>query len=169
MNATGKKKRPMGPTALSGSLEAKRQAAVVLEVLSGLRGTEDGSHAMGVSLTRYYALETRALQGLITALEPKPKGRQRRPEDELEGLRRERERLERELGRTQALVRAAQRSLGIPGREDGSKLTGQPKGTGRKRRRRTVRAMRAAAALRGAVEEGKAAAKAESKPATASP
>lgn len=162
MKGNGKPSRKMGPGALAGSVEAKRHAAVILEVLSGLRGTEDGSHAMGVSLTRYYLLETRALQGLIGALEPRPKGRQRRPEDEIGALRRDKERLERDLSRTQALVRAAHRSMGIPATPsggDGSKL----QGNGRKRRRVTVRAMRAVTALRTGTEETKPAGRTEGK------
>ena len=137
----------MSANALIGSAEAKRQAAVILEVLSGLRRTEDASAAMKVSLPRYYLLETRALQGLITALEPRPKGRQRRPEDEIAQLLKEKGRLQRELGRTQALVRASQRALGIPQvpkEEDGGKL-GK---TGRRKRRATIRAVRTVRALR---------------------
>ncbi len=143
----GRKPKPMSASALTGSPEAKRQAALILEVLSGLRRTEDASAAMKVALPRYYVLETRALQGLITALEPRPKGRQRRPEDEIAALTKEKTRLQRELGRTQALVRASQRALGIPqvGKEDdGRKLDG----TGRRKRRASIRAVRTVRALR---------------------
>lgn len=144
---TGKPAKPMGPSALTGSPDAKRQAAVILEVLTGLRRTEDACEAMKVPLPRYYILETRALQGLITALEPRAKGRQRRPEDEIAVLQKDRDRLQRELNRTQALVRASQRALGIPQPpkpDDKSKLAG----TGRKKRRATVRAIRTVRALR---------------------
>ncbi len=142
-----KRTKPMGAKALAGSPEAKRQAAVILEVLSGLRRTEDASEAMKIALPRYYVLETRALQGLISALEPRPKGRQRRPEDEIAALVKDKTRLQRELGRTQALVRASQRALGIPQvtkEEDGRKLDG----TKRKKRRATIRAVRTVRALR---------------------
>jgi hypothetical protein len=140
-----------GPQTLQGSREAKRQAAVLLEVLSGLRGPQEGSQALGVSLNRYYQLETRALQGFIQALEPRPKGRQRTPESELAELRRDKERLTRELSRNQALLRAAQRSLGLPrarAESNGSKLRGKVKTTKSRRRTRTVRATKAIAALR---------------------
>jgi len=141
--APAKPKKKLGPKALAGSAEAKRQAAVILEVLSGVRGPGDGGQAMGVSLTRYYALETRALQGLIEALEPVPRGRRRSPEDELRRLGRDKRRLERELGRAQALLRAAQRAIGIP-----AAVSVEKKGpSGRKRRRPTVRAMKAIAVL----------------------
>lgn len=142
-----KTSKPMGAKALTGSPDAKRRAAVILEVLSGLRRTEDACDAMKVALPRYYFLETRALQGLIAALEPRPKGRQRRPEDEIGALQKDRDRLQRELNRTQALVRASQRALGIPQPpkpDEKSKLAG----TGRRKRRATVRAIRTVRALR---------------------
>jgi hypothetical protein len=142
-----KRTKPMGAKALTGSSDAKRHAAVILEVLSGLRRTEDACDAMKIALPRYYILETRALQGLISALEPRPKGRQRRPEDEISVLQKDRDRLQRELNRTQALVRASQRALGIPQPskpDDKSKLAG----TGRRKRRATVRAIRTVRALR---------------------
>jgi hypothetical protein len=146
-----KRTKPMGAKALTGSAEAKRQAAVILEVLSGLRRTEDGSAAMKIALPRYYILETRALQGLISALEPRPKGRQRRPEDEIAGLQKDKDRLQRELSRMQALVRASQRAMGIPQapKEDDKRKLG---GTGRKKRRATVRAIRTVRALRRGLE-----------------
>lgn len=151
----------VGPKTLTGSPEAKRQAAVLLEVLSGLRGPQEGSEALGVSLNRYYQLETRALQGLIAALEPRPKGRQRTAESELEQLRQDKDRLSRELTRNQALLRAAQRSLGLPKARSSEpkrrKLAGKhgPAKKG-KRRTRTVRAKKAIAALRQAEPEAAA-------------
>ena len=138
---------PTGPKTLSGSREAKRLAAVLLEVLSGERGPQDGCAALEISLSRYYVLETRALQGMIAALEPRPKGRQKRPEDTVRELERERSRLQQELSRSQALLRASQRSMGLPS----SKPAGRgklSKKTTRKRRRRIVRAKSAIAALK---------------------
>ena len=149
----GKRLKPMSAKALTGTAEAKRQAAVILEVLSGLRRTEEASSVMRVSLPRYYLLETRALQGLIAALEPRPKGRQRRPEDEIRVLSRDKDRLQRELHRTQALVRASQRALGIPQvpkEDDKRKL--DDGGKRKRKRRATVRALRAVAALRSGVD-----------------
>jgi hypothetical protein len=141
---------------LSGSAQAKRLAVVVLEVLSGLRDAREGSRAMGVSLNRYYQLETRALQGLITSLEPRPKGRQRTAEEKLATMERAKQRLEQELVRHQALVRAAQRSIGIPSVTSdgkGSKLRGKKRAREEKRRRRTVaRGLKAIATLREAVK-----------------
>ncbi len=66
--------KPTGPGALKGSPEARRQAALILEVLCGVRTATDASKAMGIALPRYYVLETRALQGFILALEPLPRG-----------------------------------------------------------------------------------------------
>jgi hypothetical protein len=142
---------------LPGSPTAKRQAAVVLEVLSGLRGPKEGSEAMGVTLNRYYQLETRALGGLIHALEPLPKGRRTTPEDRIAELERDKRRLEQEVGRQQALVRAAHRSLGVPALpipKKRSKVGG--KGTDDKqtprRRRRVKRGAKVVARLRRASE-----------------
>ena len=146
----------MGPKTLTGTAQAKRQTAVILEVLSGLRGPSEGSEAMGVSLNRYYQLETRALQGMILALEPRPKGRQRSPEDEIGALKDDKERLERELARSQALVRAAQRSMGIPAppRENRRRMKGKAGKSEKpvRRRRRVVRATKAIAVLRQSVD-----------------
>lgn len=109
-------KRPhakrVGPATLTSSVEAKRIAVVILDVLSGGCGVADGSRRLGISMMRYYALETRALQGLLTALEPRPRGRAAAGPT-LETARREQQRLEREVLRLQALVRATQRAVQI--------------------------------------------------------
>lgn len=141
------KAKPTGPKTLTGSREAKRLAAVLLEVLSGERGPQDGCTALGISLSRYYVLETRALQGMIAALEPLPKGRQKRPEDLIAEIDRDRKRLQQDLARSQALLRAGQRSMGLPSSKP-ARRGKVAKATGRKRRRRRiVRAKSAIAAL----------------------
>ena len=132
------------PKTLAGSRDAKRAAAVVLEVLSGLRGPTEGSAALGVSLNRYYELETRALQGLVSALEPRPRGRQKTPQDEIRALEKETKRLERELTRAQTLVRAAQRTIGLPTRP----ARGSPKARSKTGVRRVHRGRKAVARLR---------------------
>jgi hypothetical protein len=53
----------------------KRQAAAILEVLAGARTPTEAATALAVSLPRYYQLESRALEGLVAACVPKPKGR----------------------------------------------------------------------------------------------
>jgi hypothetical protein len=100
-------------TRLPGSDSAKLKTALILEVLAGLRGTTEAGEAMGVSGNRYYQLEARALEGMINALEPRPRGRRQGPEDEIRRLETEQQRLKREVIRLQSLVRVAQRSLGI--------------------------------------------------------
>jgi hypothetical protein len=100
-------------TRLTGSRKAKQGAAVILEVFAGIRGAQEAGEALGISPNRYYQLEARALQAMVNALEPKPRGRQRRPEDEIAKLEVDKARLEREVGRLTSLVRASRRSLGI--------------------------------------------------------
>lgn len=132
------------PSKLVGSPEAKLRACVVLEVLGGLRTPADAAAAIGVTLPRYYQVETRALQGLLAALDVQAK-RGPRPsvEGELARTKAERDRLEREVRRAQALVRATQRAIGLappkPPRDEPGK---------RKKKRPTVRARRLAEALR---------------------
>ena len=55
-----------------GTSEANRLAVAILEVLAGLRTPADAAAALGISVPRYYQLETRALEGMVTALEPRP-------------------------------------------------------------------------------------------------
>jgi hypothetical protein len=141
------KPKPTGPKTLKGSQEAKKQAAIVLEVLSGVRGPQEGCEVMGVSLSRYYQLETRGLQGLITALEPKARGRQSRPEDEIAKLRDENRRLKRDNIRNQSLLRSVERSIGIRSTIAGKGKTKAKKKTGR-RRVKVSRATRVIGALR---------------------
>jgi hypothetical protein len=100
------------PEAILGSEEAKRQAAVILEVMSGVRSAQEGSDVLGISPMRYYSLEDRALQGMVKALEPRPKGRRMRsPEDAMRQVETERERYRKEAGRLQALLRMVRKSV----------------------------------------------------------
>jgi hypothetical protein len=68
------KQRRDGPhlPAQQASPQARRLAAVILEVLAGLRGPTEAAQAAGVSVPRYYAVEARALQGLLKSCEPLP-------------------------------------------------------------------------------------------------
>ena len=126
------KPKPQGPKTLKGSVEARRIAAVLLESLSGLRSTQEASDELGIALPRYYVLETRALQAMITALEPRARGRQRSHETEIQHLQQEISLLKRELGRAQALYRSAQRTMGL---SDVTKRKAGKKTAGRKIRR----------------------------------
>jgi hypothetical protein len=141
MNSPVKKGR-WAPRPMAGSETAKKTAAILLEVLAGLRSAREGSVALGISSMRYYLLERRALEGMVQALEPRPKGKRQRPEEAMNRLHREKRRLERELGRMQALVRASQRTMGLPPPPSREKRKGQPR-----RRRPSVRAMKAVALL----------------------
>jgi len=124
--------------------EAKRLAAAILEVLAGARTPTDAAKSVGVSLPRYYALEERALSGLLSACERRRRGPHRTPEKEASKLRREVQRLERECTRSQALLRAAQRTVGLSPPEQV-----KPREPGKRRPRRAKgRALKVARILR---------------------
>jgi hypothetical protein len=129
------------------SRAARRVAAMVLEVLAGARTPTEAAQALEVSVARYYQLETRALRGLLSACEPVPKGRVPCLAQELARLQRDKQRLEREVLRQQALVRAAQRSVGL------APAPAPPKKAGTKTRRRLARALNVAARLHNANQE----------------
>jgi len=139
-----KAKAPVTVKKLGGSAQAKRLAVGILESLAGLRGPMEASQALGISLPRYYHLEARAIEGLIAGLEPRPRGgRRRRPESEMAALMRDKQRLEREVQRLQALVRVAQRTIGL------APVPSKPSGGKRRRARRAmVRASKVVEALR---------------------
>ncbi len=153
---TGKPPRRRQPKLAGGarlgqerSLIARKQAAAILEVLAGARTPPQAAEALAVSLARYYQLEQRGLAGLLAACEPRPKGRGRPAAATAAAkLQKENERLQRELGRQQTLVRLAQRSVGLaPPAPAPSKETA--KKAGKKRRRRPVaRALAVAERLR---------------------
>jgi len=67
--------------------EARRLAAAVLEVLAGGRTPTEAAEVLGVSPPRYYALEQRALKGLVSACRKRPRGRVKTSEWEIEKLR----------------------------------------------------------------------------------
>ena len=142
------KSRPRGPATDWGagaSTAAKRLAAAILEVLAGTRTPAEAAQAVGVSLPRYYLLEVRALQGMLVACEPRPLGRQQTSESALAALQRDCEHWRRECTRQQALVRAAQRTIGL---SPPAVTKPSPSGSQRRRRRATARALRAAARLK---------------------
>jgi hypothetical protein len=128
------------------SREARRLAAVVLDVLAGSRTPPQAAETLGVSLPRHYQLEARALGGLVGACESRPRGRQPDREAELTGVRKEVERLKRELGRAQSLVRLTQRTIGV--------APPTPAKPGKRKRKPVVRAMRRAEQLREDVGSG---------------
>jgi len=136
-----KPRGPQGPRIGGGSREARQMAAAILEVLAGDRSPQEAASVLSVSLPRYYALETRAIEGLVASLEPRKKGKAPSPGKELDRLRREVEQLRRESARRQALLRTAQRTVGLAAPAPAKK-------SAKKRRRAVSRALRAAERLR---------------------
>jgi len=124
------------------SPEARKLAATILEVLGGVRTTGGAAEALGCTLPRYYHLEARALEGFVAACEPLHPGRQPDPERDVKSLERKCARLERELGRQQALVRAAHRMVGLQPQPAAKKVAGK------RPRRPTTRALVVAEALK---------------------
>ena len=127
------------------SRDAQRMAAAILEVLAGARTPRQAAEALGVSLPRYFQLETRAMHAVVASCEPRPRGPGRNPDKELAALQRQHERLQRELARQQTLVRMAQRTIGLAPPTSAPVSTAGAKS--KKRRRPVVRALRAAAQL----------------------
>jgi hypothetical protein len=123
-------RRSLATVKRGASPEARRRAATILEVLGGVRTTGGASEALGCSLPRYYHLEARALEGFVAACEPLRPGRQPSPERDVRALEKKCARLERELGRQQALVRAAHRMVGLqpqaPAKKAGKKRSRRP-------------------------------------------
>jgi hypothetical protein len=143
------------------SKEARRLAGVILEVLAGTLGPGEAATALGKTATQYYKLEARALDGLLQACEPRPRGRQLQPEKELSKLQTAHAKLERECARLQALVRALRKAAGVKmgakkkgkGGSEGQKEGKASTKPGQKRRKKpqrkpTVRALRLAAQLK---------------------
>jgi hypothetical protein len=128
------------------SRPAKQRAAAILEVLAGIRTPTEAARTLGVSLTRYYLLEEKALAGLVAACEPAPRGPGGDVARRCAALERECQRWRQESARQQALVRAAQRTIGLPPPAPPAKDTARK----RRVRRPVVRALQAAARLRAA-------------------
>ena len=146
------KPKPVGLSTLKGSPEARRQAALILEVLGGLRGPGDAAKAMGVALPRYYVLETRALQALIKAMEPLPRGPGRNPDAEIAALQTALARQKQELVRSQSLQRAMRSAIGISLAQP-KDAKPEPNGKQRKPKRPSVRALKAVKVLRAGLED----------------
>ena len=141
----------------SESVETRRMAALILEVLAGVRTSTEAAEVLGVSANRYYLLEARALEGLVHACRRRPRGPNPSPEREVARLKREVTRLERDRDRGQALLRLAERAVGVPARNAksaGKKGSGKRSGGAKKKRQRrpTARALRVVKLLQGAEE-----------------
>jgi hypothetical protein len=144
-------KRPVvketSPPAATPS-EAQRLAATILECLAGMRSPPEAAELLTISLPRYYQLEARALEGLVAALGPRPKGKQPSLEIRINQLEKELEAAQRACARQEALVRVTQRSLGLAVLAKPQASTPPTNGKRRKSRRPMVRALRAAQTLR---------------------
>ncbi len=163
-NEKSKTRKPKAShTVQAGSNQANRIAIAVLEVLAGARTPSDAAQALGVSVARYYQLETRAVSGLVTACEPPPRGKQPSLKTAVAALERQLEAAHRETARQQALVRAAHRSLGLKAAPAKSN-PGKKKGAVRRAKRPSVRAMKVVKALQ---ENDRVAAAAEVQPTAA--
>lgn len=145
-----KHKKPARTKLLEGDLaldqitpDSRKQAAVVLEVLAGLRSPEQAAEALGLSLQTYYNLETRALRGLLHGCTPTPPGRTMMLLKQVKSLEVKSATLEKQLGRYQALLRNAQRAAGLSPPVPAS----AGKSGGRRKRPPAVRALRAVEAL----------------------
>jgi len=129
------------------SPEAKRRAAVVFEVLAGLRTPPQAAEVLGLSVPGYYQLEDRVTLQAQYGGEVRPRGRQANGESKVAALAREVERLKQEVGRYQALLRLTQRTVGVP-------PAAPAKAAANKRKRKpVVRAMRRAERLRAEADQ----------------
>ena len=133
----------------AGSLEARRMVGVILEVMAGSMTPSDAAGAMSMSIQKYYMVESRALDGMLAACEPRKKGYVRTPEREIEALKNKQASLERECARYQALARAARRAVGlsVPKKKEAQGKEGKGK-KGKRRRKPTVRALTLAKQLK---------------------
>jgi hypothetical protein len=127
--------------------EAQRLAATILEVLAGIYTPTQAAEALSISLPRYYQLEARALEGLVAALAPRPKGKQPSLENRVKLLEKELAAAHRQCARQEALVRVTQRTLGLSIAVTAKSATPARDAHGRKKRRPTVRALKAARVL----------------------
>src|SRR5580658_2096080 len=113
--------RPPGSPAVvrrAPSDQARRQAALILEVLAGTRTPTAAATALEVAPVRYYQIEARAIDGLVAACEPRSCGRQPLSSEAVASSQRVKtlesdcQRLIAEVARLQALLRLNRLSLG---------------------------------------------------------
>ena len=141
-----KKSRASGPRVPAASREAKRIAASVLEVLAGDSSPTAAAAALQVSLPRYYLLEQRAIEALVTACEPRS-GRTIAPKREIDLLRKQLDRAQRDSTRYQTLLRVAQRTMGLVPAATPTHGKGKGSAKAKRTRRPTARALVAARSL----------------------
>jgi hypothetical protein len=151
MNSSTSPTKPPGtPKALTGSADAKRKAAIILEALTGVRTIQSACMELEIAVPRYYVLEARVLQAMIDALEPRAGRRKRSFEAELKQHVETNQRLEREVMRLQALYRATQRAVGV---KDPDKRKSDDKTVRTRRPRTESRGKRISKTLRASKED----------------
>jgi len=138
--------------ATEASAAARRKAHLILEVLAGVRTPSSAAEELAIPLPRYYQWEDRAVAGLVRALEPRRRGPRRDPTKELDTVAAELEASRRECARYEALLRSAQRTIGLAAREEPADDRGAG---GRRKKRPTVRALTAIRKLERGAEERK--------------
>jgi transposase len=138
------------PLGKSATPLAAQRAAAILDVLAGQRSTTEAAAALEISVNHYYLLERRALEGLMAACEPQVKGPKGPTlETQLQRLEQQLQQCRRECMRQAALVRATQRAVGLqPAEVKKPRRKNKTSGPSRKKRRPTVRALKAAQRLR---------------------
>lgn len=149
------RKNPSPSPGAAPGAEAHRRAAVVLEVLAGVRTPSEAAAALKVSVNYYYLVERQAVGGLVAACEPRPKGKRPDHHRQLAALEQALQRSQRDCQRQAALVRATQRAVGLPvtpapDAAADKKTSRGKKGQAAARRRRptSVRALRLARTLK---------------------
>jgi len=133
----------------ASSREARQRVSVILEVLAGTMTPTSAAQVLGCSPARYYGIEATALDGMVSACEPRPAGYVHTPERELAALKKQNAKLERECARYQALSRAAQRAAGL----SAAKVERAKQAPGKRKRKPTVRALKLAKQLRAGAEQ----------------
>lgn len=126
------------------SPEGKRRAAVLFEVLAGVRTPQQAAEVLGLSLPGFYQMEERATLQVQLGCEVRPRGRQANGESKAAALVKEVERLQQEVARYQALLRLTQRTVGVPP---------AAKAGAKRKRKPMVRAMRRAERLRAEADQ----------------
>jgi hypothetical protein len=146
------KERGQGPRIKAEtSREARRAAACILEVLGGSRTPTQAAKELGVSIPRYYLLEARAFEGLLSACEPRGQGRVKSEASQLAQAQKEAQQLRQQCARYSALARVAQRTIGLSAPPP--KVQTKAKGKGRGSRKPVVRALKAVERLREGLPE----------------
>jgi len=98
---------------------ARQRAEVILQVRAGRMTAKEAAAALGVSRKTYYEWEERGLQGMMEALENRPKGRPTKEKDrEKEDLMAQLKELEQQLSLSEHLGELRRVMEGLPSLKD---------------------------------------------------